>query len=137
MPMKILFALLLLPTLALAQDRTVDMTTVIHDAEGKPVTDSLAATPEDTQCKTCPPLTIGRAVAHALTWSAPGDERISAEQKFSRGLMAERLRDNKAVTLDASDTAAIIRLVGRLYGPPIVLPVVQAVDPNAKGEKLQ
>ncbi len=137
MKLSILSAFLLFASPALAQERVIDMTQMLSDLDGKVIPDQIGRDPVDEQCTRCNVLTLGIVIAHALMWSSPDDQKLSAEQKFSRGMMAERLRNNKTATLDAGETKVIQDLLARLYGPAIMLPAMKILDPNIKPEKLR
>jgi|HubBroStandDraft_1064217.scaffolds.fasta_scaffold117420_3 hypothetical protein len=109
----------------------IDMTTVLTDERGNPIPDPFEADPKDPQ-KVLPPLTLGSAVAHALFAAFPDEQNLGWETKFTRGMMAERLRNNSEAELTTEELPVIKRLVGRLYGVAIVMKVIPLIDPTAK-----
>lgn len=117
---------------AAAGDGAIDMTFVLHDEAGRPAKDTLMATPDDAACTHCPALTLGRAVAHALFASFPDEREIGAEQKWARAVLAQRIRDDRAVRLDADEIAVVKRLLGKAYGGVVLMQAYPLLDPNAR-----
>jgi hypothetical protein len=121
-----------LPRPALAAERTIDMTVPLVDEIGRPAKDVLAREPDDPTCAHCPVLTLGHAIAHALFATLPGDKNESAEQKWARGVLADRVRDNKAAALSAEELALIKRDLAEAYGSLVIMQTFPLLDPNAK-----
>ncbi len=118
-----------LPALTHAEPRTIDMTVVLLDQNGKPIPDATKVTPEDPSCSKCPPLTLGTAVATALLADHKEEATLSSIDKAKRATLALRLLDNKTAMLTAKETADIIRLLN-VWGSIVVVRVVPALDPN-------
>lgn len=124
--------LILLPLAAAAGgERTIDMTVALHDEFGRPAKDTLAAAKDDPDCARCPPLTLGRACAHALFAAYPDERELPADQKWARAVLAQRIENDKAARLDAEEIAAIKRLLGKAYGGVVLLQAYPLLDPNA------
>lgn len=121
---RLVFAFSLLATPALA----VDMTTVIHDQHGKPVTDTSQASAEDPTCKQCTSLTLGSVVAAALLADRK-EENLSAIEKAKRGVLAMKVATGKDVSLNAKETADIVRLLS-VWPPLVVSQAIPLIDPN-------
>lgn len=129
-----------LPLAALAQvmpARTIDMTTELHDEGGTPAKDVFNQGKDDPLCLHCPSLTLGHAISHALFATLPEERDLSAEQKWARGALAMRIKDDKAATLTADEVAVIKRLLGKLYGPIVVMQTYPILDPNAKAPEVK
>lgn len=109
----------------------IDMTAILLDDKGNPILDPFEADPKDPQ-KILPPLTLGSAIAHALFAAFPDEQNLGWEAKFTRGMMAERLRNNPEVELTAEELTVIKRLLGKLYGVAIVMRAIPLLDPAAK-----
>jgi hypothetical protein len=116
---------------AAEEGRAVDMTAPLHDEFGRDARDTLEQGKEDPDCARCPPLTLGRACAHALFASFP-DEQVAPDQKWARAVLATRIRDDNAAHLDADEIAVIKRLVGKVYGGIVLMQIYPMLDPNAK-----
>lgn len=120
-----------------AEDKvhTVDMTVLLVDEHGKPAKDVLARDPSDSDCSKCPTLTLGRAVAHSLFLSGgqeQGRETVSAEQKWARAVLAERVKEDKAARLTADEVSVIKRQLATVYGGVILMQAYPILDPNSK-----
>ncbi len=134
-------ALVLLPIAALAQAasmpaHTVDMTTPLHDVDGKPLKDPAAHDPDDPTCAKCPPLTVGDVVARAL-FNVPGSDdphaKADPQKLWARGALAMRIQKDKTAVLTAPEIAMIEELVGRGYPSPLlIMQVFPLLDPAAK-----
>ena len=139
--------LLLIAVPALAQrvpaptPATVDMTTVLLSDEGAPIKDAYerktAEAQADPDCDKCPPLTLGHAAAHALFTSFRDEDTLSPEQRWARGALAERIKNEKAAELSSEEVSVIKRLIGKLYGPLIIMRAFPLLDPNAKPERVK
>lgn len=128
---RLIFALSLLSAPALAAAPSpVDMTTVILDQRGKPIPDTSQATPEDPKCEKCSPLTLGTVVATALlTDRGQTEPNLSAIEKAKRGVLALKVLDGKDVTLNAKETADVVRLLS-IWPPLITARAIPLIDPN-------
>jgi hypothetical protein len=137
-------AILLLASPAVAQPtpqpapaRTIDMTVPINDAKGYPLKDPADVTPDDKACDKCAPLTLGHAIAHALNGSYDDERGLGWEQRYGRGALALRVQDQKEATLTAPETAVIERLLGKLWGPSVIVQAIPLLDPNMKPPEVQ
>jgi hypothetical protein len=121
----------------LAAPGAIDMTVVLTDESGKPLPDAVGQDfKDDPSCARCPTLTLGHAVAHALFAQLPG-ETVSGDQKWARGVLADKVRDAKAATLTAEEVVVIKRLIGGLYSGSVVVKAYPLLDPNAQPPKVQ
>lgn len=114
---------------------TIDMTAVLLDVDDRPIVDQ-AGIQRIEDMAGAPPLTLGRAVMHAL-FSAPPEERdVLPEEKWARAALAMQIRDDPAAELTAEQIAKIKRLLGRLYGGLIIMRAFPLLDPNVKVPEL-
>ena len=118
------------PTAKPAPPAGIDMTTVLHDENGKPGVDFFGRTlkPGET-CPDCALLTLGRAAAHALMAQLAGDEK-DFEQKWARAVLAERIKDDPHASLTAAETATIEKRLGEVYGGLVLYQAFPLLDPN-------
>jgi hypothetical protein len=124
-------------TVAWADPVIIDMTTVILDEKDKPIKDVIDKDPADTNCVKCLDLTVGHAIAHALFFVAADESGVTAEQKWSWAVLAERVRDDKAATLTAPQAALIEKRLGKLYGGLVMLRVMPMIEPNRKPPEIE
>lgn len=118
--------------------RTIDMTTVIVEETGRPVQDCDTSKPAPDLVKDCTPLTLGHAAAHALFFGRyPGEDGLSADTKWARGALAERIRNDKDATLSAEEVTTIKKLLGRFYAPLIVAQAFPLLDPAGRPGPIQ
>lgn len=110
---------------------TVDMTQVLLDDSGRPAPDLSVREEDDPRCAKCPRLTLGRAVAQALFAAFPED-KDSAEQKWARAALADRIKADKAAALTVEEVAVIKRQLGKAFGGVLLMQAYPALDPNAK-----
>jgi hypothetical protein len=128
--------------------RVIDMTVVLKDPQGKPIIDQLegkadATKPGGIDCSACGNLTVGHAIANALFANLPsetnaqGVSSVSPEQKWARGALAERIKDDKTATLTASEIVVVKKLVGQVYGTNVIMQIFPLLDPSDKPPPLQ
>lgn len=123
--------------------RTVDMTTPIKDEKGKSTKDlAEQAGKDDITCAACPVFTVGRAISHALNMlrmdgKDVSGEEVSGDQKWSRNILAERIRDSKSATLTVKEAALIEKLIGKAYPGEVIKQVIPLIDPNKKVPEIQ
>lgn len=123
------FSLFAAPALA-APPATIDMTAPILDQHGKPAPDTSQVTPDDPKCEKCSPLTLGTVVSTALLTDRGRDEpNLSSIDKAKRGVLALRVLDNNAATLNAKELADVVRLLS-IWPPLIVARALPLIDPN-------
>lgn len=108
----------------------IDMTHVLVDDNGKPVIDLLMRDQGDPDCKLCGSLTLGAAIAHALTWTSEEDKNLTWEQRFARGFLAKKIRNDPKAKLSAGEVSVIERLLSRLYGAQILEQAISILDPG-------
>jgi|SRR6478752_2731155 len=109
----------------------INMTQVIVDENAVPVKDQYLQEPDDPKCLKCQPLTLGAAIAHALFAALPSEKDVSGEQKFARGELALRIKNNPDAKLTAAEVTVIKDLVGKLYNGVIITRIYPMIDPNA------
>jgi hypothetical protein len=121
---------LLISSPALANQ--IDFGHVLLDENGKPAKDPAGQTADDPQCVKCPDFTLGIAAAHALVAQLPDERDLDPLQKWARGDMAMRLKQGKVHELSAEEVAVIKRLIGKIYGPWVVMQTYPLLDPGSK-----
>ena len=125
-----------LPMIALADPRPIDMTTPLVDEVGKPMKDPFEASKDDPDCTKCAVLTLGHAVAHALFFPEKG-ETLSGDQKWARGVLAQRVRDAKDAELTSEEITVIKAALAKVFGGIVLVQAYPLLDPNAKPPKVQ
>src|SRR5580698_10714579 len=113
-----LLAMLIIAAPASAQTKSqpIDMTVTLHDDNGHALKDPMDATPDDPKCTHCRDLTLGRAAAHALFGSYPDERNLSGDEKWARGLLAERMKDAPKAELSAEEVTLLKKLIAEMYG---------------------
>jgi hypothetical protein len=147
---KLLFVATLLAPIAVnaqtappPKPHTINMTTILKDENGRPLIDQFEAVtdttknPPSSDCSKCGPLTIGHAIYHSLLASLPQEQSVTAEQRWARGMLAERVKDSTDATLTANEVTVIKKVVGELYGTNVLLQIYPLLDPNAKPPEVQ
>lgn len=120
-----------------ADPRPVDMTQPIMDPYGHPVPDP-ATRQDEKDCSKCGSLTIGHAIALALNGSYEDEKSLGWQQRYDRAALAKRIQDEKAAILDATEIAAVERLLAKAgFTGWLIAAVVEQIDPNAKPGKVQ
>lgn len=128
--MKALLAAALVLGVAASSASATDFSVVLKDMDGHEIIDDLrcpAATDGKRACQD--KLTLGRASANALVGSLPGDDNDS-RAKYDRWHLAGKILHGDLVNLDAMDTTMVIKRLGMLYGPIVVGPAIDLLDPN-------
>ena len=110
--------------------RPIDMTQVLVDADGKPIVDPFQMTKDDPECLKCGHLTLGRAIEHALFAALP-DDKTPAEQKWARGVLAEKIKEDPHATLTAEELVVVKRVVGEVYSARLLVAMYPLLDPAA------
>lgn len=103
----------------------IDFTVVLKDQDNKPLKDVLTMQANgnvDTE------LTLGRAAVHALMYQGQDEPNLGGEEKFSRGLLAFKIRDDSDCELKAEDIALIKKLIGKLFSPIVVYRAYPILD---------
>lgn len=84
-------------------------------------------------------MTLGRAVAQALFAVHPDDAKVSGEEKFSRGMLALKVRSGGEVAVTAEEITLMKKVVAQSYGSLMVAKVWPLLDAAtaapATGEK--
>ena len=99
----------------------IDVTQVINELGGGPVLVGEEGKEEV--------LTLRLVCTRSLTAILRQDDSVKGEEKLRRGMLAERIYVNDEVELKAEEVALVKELVGRLYGPLVVLRVWRMLDP--------
>lgn len=118
------------PELSQVVTHPIDMTRVLM-SDGKPIPDSIFMSKDDPDCVHCPVLTLGHAAEHALFAGYPDERDLPGEQKWSRGVLGERIKDDRAATPTVDEISLIKKLMGKLYGVAVVKEAYPLLDPNA------
>jgi len=132
----VLSILLISPSLAIAAPFTVDMTAPLHEEDGAISKHTEQATKDDPKCEKCQPITVGFAISHALNQAFPDEQSLPGEQKWARSVLADRIRDNKAAALTASEVALIVKLVEKAYPGVYIKQIIPLIDPNHPAPKI-
>jgi hypothetical protein len=126
--MRVLLLLLVLVWPAAAQAGEINFAAVITDIDGTPIPDCVG-----NDCANKPALTLAAIAIRCLTANFPDEEKsISGEEKFKRGELALRIHKDGKTSLTAEDVALLKRLVGKAYGPLIVVKTWALLDPAQK-----
>ena len=99
----------------------IDVTQVICEFDGEPL-----AVGEEGKEQI---LTLRLVCTRSLTAILRQDEGVGGEEKLRRGMLAERIYVNDEVELKAEEISLVKELVGRLYGPLVVMRVWRMLDP--------
>jgi hypothetical protein len=111
-----------------AQAGGIDFAALLTDLDGQPIPDCVG-----NDCANKPALTLGVIAIRCLTANFPDEEKsISGEEKFKRGELALRIHKDGKTSLTAEDVALLKKLVGKAYGPLIVVKTWALLDPAQK-----
>ena len=99
----------------------VDVTQGVFDFDGEPI-----LVGEEGKER---PLTLRLVCTKSLTAILRQDETAKGEEKLKRGILAERIYSNDEVDLKAEEISLVKELIGRLYGPLIVMRTWRMLDP--------
>lgn len=119
-----------------AQERSVDMTTVLTDQDGAPIKDEFERKGA-SDCSKCPDLTLGAASAHALFFVSQDEKDVSPEQKWAWSAWAMEIRKNKSVKLTAPESDLLYKRLGKLYGGIVLMRAMPLIDPNRKPPEIK
>jgi hypothetical protein len=138
---RYLFALLLsvlsIAACAAGDQLTVDMTQPLLDEKGKPAKDVAEITPADPTCSKCAVLTRGVAIARALDASFDDERNLPADRKWARGLLGARIIHDSAAKITVGEAKEIELVIGKAYGPQVIMQIIPLIDPNKKPAELQ
>jgi hypothetical protein len=115
---------------------TVDMTQPLLDEKGKPAKDVAEATPQDPTCSKCSVLTRGVAIARALDASFDDERNLAPERKWARGVLGARIIHDSAAKITIGEAKEIELVVGKAYGPQVIMQIMPLIDPNKKPAEL-
>lgn len=97
----------------------LDTTAPLYDFDGNVLHDTIKG--PDGKPKDGPAITARKICMDALTVTVPGEE-VAGLEKFERGILALKLRDEPSpVEITIDDAKRIKDLVGKLYGPIVVM----------------
>jgi len=102
----------------------INVTQEIRDFTGETIT---LGTEENER-----PLTLRLACTQALTMLRQQDQGLSGEEKFKRGLLAERIYTNDEIELEAEDISLLKKLIGETFNAIIILRTWRMLDPATK-----
>jgi hypothetical protein len=126
MRLLLLIFLAIWPLPALAGE--IDFSALVTDMDGTPIPDCVG-----NDCTNKPPLTLRTLAIRVLTANFPDEEKtLSGEDKFKRGELALRIHKSEKANLTAEDVSLVKRLVGKAYGPLVVLKAWSLLDPSQK-----
>lgn len=114
---------------------TIDMTVALLDENDKPIIDQTGIRRVEDLAG-APVLTLGRACMHALFATFPDEGELSIEEKWSRGLLAMKVRDDPLADLTSDQIVKIKQRVGKLYGGRVIMQAFPLIDPTAKPPEL-
>ena len=120
----------------------MDFSVVINDLDGEPFTDQMAlqangyypllakfqADPQNNKEPEKVLLTLGAACRHALCSNFQDEPQLSGEERFERGLLAYKIKQGNP-ELSSENISLIKRLLGKLYGPEVILTSWSLLDP--------
>lgn len=110
---------------------TIDFTTVLKDQDDQPLKDMFAM---QTNGGVEVDLTLGRVASHSLMIQGQDDQNLSGEDKFSRGALAFKIRDNSSADLKAEDIVLIKKQIAKLYSPVVVYRSYPLLDNAEKND---
>lgn len=103
--------------------RSIDMTTVLKDLQGKTFKD-----PTEPAGKDQPDLTAGMAVALSMCGERPEDNRETALSKAKRCSLGQALLGDKQASLTGPQIKDIEDRITN-WSPAVVLRIIQLIDP--------
>lgn len=109
---------------------TIDMSVQLKGEDGTPAKECVKLTDDGKSCQDQGPVTLGHTVAHALNGLYGDEQNLSGDERFSRGMLAYRIRDEKHAVLSVEDLALIKKCVGKAYPPFLVAQIFPLVDPS-------
>lgn len=72
----------------------------------------------------------------SLLFVYPDEPNLKPEEKDDRGRLARRIRVSKEpVSLTVEEIALVKKLIGRAFGPKVVTPAFELLDPQAPGDQ--
>lgn len=98
-----------------------------READAKTPAERDAARKEMDKLKV--PLTLGLVCRHALSANFQDEQGVAAEKKFERGMLAYKIAKGEIQALSAEEITLIKPLIGKFYGPVVVLRAFMLLDP--------
>jgi hypothetical protein len=108
---------------------SIDFTVVLKDQDEVPMKDVMTMQANggiDTI------LTLGRAASHALNVQSQDEGDLSGEEKFNRGMLAFKIRDNANCELKAEEVVLIKKQLAKLYSPIVIYRAFPLLDGGEK-----
>lgn len=118
------------PTATTTAEYLIPWDTVITDIDGTELKDSIAQ--QNNPTKEAPALTLGLTCRHSLTMIDVRDDKITSAKKFEYGSLALDIYKGEVKTLPAEKISELKELIGKLYGPVVVLRAHLLLDPSTK-----
>lgn len=104
----------------------IDFTKVLSDQDGKPLQDIVEMQAKDS--KEIIPLTLGKASSHALMVQDQNDANLSGDEKFHRGALSAKIRDNSSCDIKSEDISLIKNQLAKLYSPLVIYAAYPLLD---------
>jgi len=106
-----------------------------QDASIKINTEKVLAPADETACTaSCPPLTVGRAIMHAMAWPNPDDRAMGKQERMAanrdRDLIAYKAMSSPGTGFTVVEIAIIKSLVTRFYVGGLDAEMAAALDPT-------
>ena len=125
---------------------TIDMTTPLHDADGAPLKDPsnnkathlVDGKPvlDDPTCDKCPVMTVGDLIVRALYNVNDSDDphaKQDGEKLWQRGILAAKLKGDKAAVLTTDQVKEIKELIAKGFPSPLLISqIFPLLNPNDK-----
>ena len=80
----------------------------------------------------CSRLTLGAAALHALLTNYPDERDLPGEEKWRRGKLADKVSVGGNVDLSLDEMSKIKTLIGKMYGPTVIMRAWPLLDPTLK-----
>lgn len=97
---------------------SVDFSTVLTDFDGNSIKEN------DIE------LTVGKVAVRALIAPFEDEQRLSVDEKFARGKLADRIyHATEPLDLKSEDVTRLKLVVGKAFTPYIVFRVLPLIDP--------
>lgn len=110
----------------------MDVTRVLKQLDGTPIV------VDGQQCPMCgrggtegKDLTLRLASTRALTGMYQDEQGLPGDKKVARAVLAERIYKEDDVSLTAEEIAEIKTVLGKMWGPLVLLGAYRILDPNS------
>lgn len=98
----------------------IDFTQTLKDIKGKPI---------QTSEKDTTPISLGTLCQNALLAQYDSERNLDGTEKMKRWKLARKI-DRGVVDLQAEDISKIKEVVGKGFGPSVLGPVYELLDPE-------